>query len=66
METYVLIVQLMTNGPRVEMRVHDCAVMARWVIEARLWAERSGIEPSEKAVCYPAASPVLVRVRHGR
>lgn len=63
MYEYVLIVQLMTNGPRVEMPAHDCTIMASWVIEARRWAERSGLEPSEKAVCYPADSPVLIRVR---
>ena len=61
---FVLIVQLMANGPTAEIPVHDCAEMARWIDAARAWAKRSGVEQSERAMCYPADSPVLVRVRH--
>jgi len=65
METYVLMIQLVTAGPVVALPVNDCLEGVRWIRAAREWAERSGIDPvlNPMYVCFPADAPQLRFVR---
>lgn len=54
MEAYILAVQLMRNGPVIQMPVTDCKVGVVWIHEAWRWAERAGVSETEPMyVCYP-------------
>lgn len=65
METYVLIFQLMRDGPVLMMPVTNCEVGVTWIHDARDWAERSGIDPitGPMYVCAPADNPQVQAVR---
>lgn len=58
METYVLMFQLMRDGPVLIMPVTNCEVGVTWIHDARNWAERSGIDPvtGPMYACFPTDS----------
>lgn len=64
MEMYVLVVLLTRNSRPERIPVNDCSAGVTWIREAWRWAERSGIDQAQPMyACYPADSPVVVRVK---
>ena len=57
---FILVVQLMRNGPVVIFPVSDCHEAVTWIREGRKWAGRSRVDVLNGPVyaCYPAV-PVL-------
>lgn len=64
MEAYVLVVLLTRDSQPVEIPVSDCKEGIVWIRKAWHWADRSGIDSMQPMyACYPADSPVVMRIR---
>lgn len=61
MEAFVLVVQLMRDGPVVMFPVSDCRESIQWIREGWRWSGRSKVDDVNGPVyvCYPAVLPVL-------
>lgn len=57
-----MLLWLTLSDPMIEIRVPDCQVAAVWYLEARAWAARSGVPPTEVGyLCDYGDRPVIVR-----